>query len=89
MKYFEFNGNFGYYALIGADSIDEAMDLYGDAVADIREDDGLPDEITKEEAEAKYNSTVSAIKKDSGTTDSFETIISESPCLILIDGDLV
>ena len=52
MKFFEFN-DFGYYALIGAASKEEAMNEYEEGVSDLNESDGEPEEITEECAREK------------------------------------
>ncbi len=81
MKFYEFN-DFEYSALIAAKTIEEAIDCYKEQVADIDEKDGTPDEITREEAEAKY----SGCSEDSRSLDK---LISDGmPTVILMDSDL-
>lgn len=88
MRFFEFN-KFGYYALIGAKTEEEAINYYESTVADIEEEDGTPDEITREEAKEKLlnicleNENEEAIAEFDSFTDSTE------PYLILIDGSLL
>lgn len=53
MKFYEFN-SFEYYALIGASTMEEAIKEYENTIADIDEEDGLPDLITEEEAKNIY-----------------------------------
>ena len=53
MKFYEFN-DFGYYALIGAFTLQEALEEYKNTISDIYEEDGKPDLITEKEAEEKY-----------------------------------
>lgn len=53
MKFYEFN-NFGYYALIGANTVEEALKEYENTISDICEEDGEPDLITEEKAKEKY-----------------------------------
>lgn len=55
MKFYEFN-DFGYYALIGANTEDEAVKHYEEIVGDIEEDDGTPDEINKGRGKRKVAS---------------------------------
>jgi hypothetical protein len=85
MKFFEFNGNFAYYALIGANTIDDAMDFYKETVSDLEEDDGFPDEITKDEAKAKF----SKVPKDEYVKEFDELSRNSEPTIFLIDGSLV
>lgn len=53
MKFYEFN-DFGYYALIGANIVEEALEEYKNTIADIYEEDGEPDLITEKKAKEKY-----------------------------------
>lgn len=87
MRFFEFN-DFEYYALIGANTEKKAIEYYKETVADIEEEDGTPDEITKEEAREKFKNACT--EENSQTTEEFEKSISGSgPHLILIDGSLI
>lgn len=52
MKFYDFTG-YEYYALIGAESEEEAKKFYEETVSDIEPDDYPPTEITEEEAREK------------------------------------
>ena len=91
MYFYEFDKGFDYYALISAESEEKAMALYNEEVdeieCEISEDaitaESFPKKLTKEEAKEEYE------KAQGAGTESFEEIIKESPCLLLIDGSLV
>lgn len=89
MRFFEFN-EFDYYALIGAETEDEAINFYQEAVADIENDDDKPDEITEEQVREKIiNDTKEKINEIITLLKDFdENIKSTIPFLILIDGAL-
>lgn len=89
MKFYEFN-EFGYYALIGAETEDKAMEYYSETVSEIEDDEeGVPIEITKEEAKAKLIKACSKEEK-SELVEEFDLCTSTSePYLILIDGSLI
>lgn len=77
MRFFEFN-DYGYSALIGAETAEKAEECYKSDVADIEEGDGPPDEISLEEARVKYGG------------DDFDRLVSTEDCfLFLIDGGLI
>ncbi|MCT8975512.1 hypothetical protein N4T77_02760 [Clostridium sp. CX1] len=86
MKFYEFN-DFDYYALIGAESEEDAVKYYRETVADVEEDDGPPSQITKEDARAKLlggcrEDEIEALKE-------FDIYTSrQEPYLVLIDGSL-
>lgn len=52
MGFFEFK-NYGYYALIMAETEGKAVKFYKEEIADISEEDGPPDKITEEQAKEK------------------------------------
>jgi hypothetical protein len=93
MDYFEFNKS-AYYAMIGANDINEAADFYQEHVADIANDDGAPDYLTEDEA-------IDKLEKASGDDESAALISAinmdyfnimsagSEPFLILIDTNLV
>ncbi len=84
MKYFEFT-DFDYYALIAAEDMQSAIDCYKEFVSDIEDENTIPDEITREEAEAIYNKApVSEFCED-----IFESSIEALPCVLVIDRSLV
>lgn len=70
MKFYEFTydyNGFGYYALIGAGSQEEAVAYYEKYIANRNKDDATPKEITKEEAREKFIN-ICEIEKDWGKT---------------------
>jgi len=50
MKYFEFKGDFDYYALIVSETIDQSLAEYEKSVDDSDHEFMLPDEISSEKA---------------------------------------
>ena len=90
MRFFEFN-DFGYYALIGADSEEKAIEFYEETVAEIQDTDLTPEEITQREARKKL---MSIHKTNEEKIKAFEEFFkttekSKEPYLILIDGSLI
>ncbi len=88
MKFYEFKTDkFEYYALIGADSMEDAIKEYVEEVADIEEMDKnqQPTELTREQAINQYGYRV----KNDHYLKEFERYTNEyNPCLLLIDGCL-
>lgn len=90
MKFYEFN-NFEYYALIGANTQHEAISEYINYIADIYEDDGIPDLISTEMAKEKYCELAT---KGEGTykkleEEFYKSSKSEEAVIFLIDGSLL
>ena len=91
MKFYEFNTtDFPYYALIGAVSVEDAEKDYVDEIADIDNKDVKPVEVTKEYTIEK----IKTANDDENTSDDDflsefeESIKTDDPYLILMDGDL-
>jgi hypothetical protein len=88
MRFFEFN-DFGYYALIGAESEETAIEFFKENVADITENDGVPDEMTTDEVKAKLLKVCEG-GEDAEDVKNFEEIAKScEPYLFVIDGSLV
>ena len=89
MKFYEFK-EFGYYALIGAETEEEAIEYYNETVSDIQEEDGAPNEINKDEAKIKlFNSTDDEEERTKFIKEFDLCTSTVEPYLILIDGSLV
>lgn len=90
MKFFEFK-NYPYFALICAETEDEAIKCYQDEVCDLtEEDDGPPNEITEDEARIKYLSHSKSEHEQELSKNEFEEYLSDStPCVLLVDSCLV
>ncbi|MFR1708943.1 MAG: hypothetical protein ACLSV2_08595 [Clostridium sp.] len=91
MKFYEFR-NYEYYALIGADSKEDAIKEYERKIADIMEDEKekKPVELTEKQVKNKY---INALRNESESKEKvlkdFEVCRGEyNPCLLLIDGCL-
>lgn len=84
LKYFEFN-NYAYYALICAETEEEATKEYQESVSDIEKNDGPPDEITEAEAQNKY----AVVCKGHEDAEDFDIVITASPCVLVLDGGLI
>ncbi|KIS21773.1 hypothetical protein [Clostridium botulinum] len=89
MKFYEFN-DFGYYALIGANTKEEAIKYYEKTVCDIADNDGEPMELTKDEAlERVMNAMNGELSKSDIEKDIEESINGKQPFLALIDECLI
>lgn len=93
MKFYEFSGaDFGYYALIGDKSEEEAIKYYSKIVGDIEDEDAEPIQIMKGTA---FSSLLNACKdNDEGSriilTKEFNKLsLGIEPYLVLIDGSLL
>lgn len=87
MKFYEFD-DCEYYALIGAETEEKAIEFYKEVVADIDEDDGVPSELTEEEVKIKIMVVCEEDKRE-GSLKKFDKYTREdNPYLILIDGNL-
>jgi hypothetical protein len=87
MKFFEIH--YPYYALIKAKSINEAINLYVEFVAD---DDALEDEIKevdRDYALAKYSRGTSEDGKDIPLKEVLEDFGNDDSMVLLIDSALV
>lgn len=90
LKFYEFN-DCEYYALIGANSFDEAWDFYQETIGELTEEDGFPDEITYEEAKEKFLKVLENCTngEDLQTIEDFEKSVSSiEPYLCLHDSSL-
>ena len=89
MRFFEFI-DFEYYALIGAETKEKAINYYREVVADIAEDDGEPVEIAKANVIKKLLDTCKDENQKQETIKEFNSCTSQNePYLILIEGDLL
>lgn len=67
MKFYEFDKDYDYYALIGAESIEQAKEYYNEAVSDIEDYENvgaMPEEISEEKARGLYEKTIGQEIKD-------------------------
>lgn len=89
MKFYEFK-EFGYYALIGAKTEEEAIEYYNETVSEIEEEDGTPSQINKDEAKIKlFNSTDNEEERMKFIKEFDLCTSTVEPYLILIDGSLI
>lgn len=97
MKFYEFN-RVEYYALIGANTLEGAAELYENVVSDLEEEEKenlieLVDIVTEKEAKEKYCKALSeeVIDSYSELEKDFERkkLISGESCVFLIDGSLL
>lgn len=94
MKFYEFNGsnNFDYYALIGAESEEQAIKTYHHDICDKDPNEGFPDEISKEKSLLKYIETCKQEKVADINVKikEFKQKAKDStPYVFLIDGSLI
>lgn len=88
MKFYEFEKDFDYYALIGAKLIEEAKKFYNEFICEFKE--GEPQEINLEQTKEKLiNSCKNNKQKRTELINLKKNLESEEPFLILIDGDLI
>ncbi|EOU1596815.1 hypothetical protein QYB28_002954 [Clostridium perfringens] len=94
MKFYEFN-RVEYYALIGANTLADALELYENVVSDLDEEEkeGTVDVITEEKAREKYCKALSEKVTDSyiELEKDFERkkSISGESRIFLMDGSLL
>ena len=93
MKFYEFK-NFGYYALIGASTIQGALEEYKNIIADFDEKLLRPNEITFKEASNKYCKCLLEEGAENKTYEKFKEDFNkfsqnEEVCIFLIDGSLL
>lgn len=88
MKFYEFK-DFGYYALIGATTEEEAIKHYEEVVGEIDEDDREPIEINKERAKEKLLNVYKDNKKHAAIDEFTKCIYQDEPYLILMDRSLI
>jgi hypothetical protein len=87
MKFYEFKEGFEYYALIGAENIEDAKYLYHEVIDEIEE--GEPEEITYEQTKEKlFNACESDTQKHDELLALGVNMLNEKSFLVLIDGDL-
>jgi hypothetical protein len=93
VKFYEFkvNNGFGYYALIGAETGEKAIEFYKETVADIEDEEGIVlSELTRYRAKEKFMSTIENWNDKMTAHKEFEENINKNePYLILIDGSLL
>lgn len=87
MKFYEFD-DCEYYALIGAETEEKAIEFYKEVVADIDEDDGVPSELTEEEVKIKIMVVCEEDKREESLKKFDKYTREDNPYLILIDGNL-
>lgn len=81
MNYYEFDNEFEYYALIAADSLENAVEEYKKNVAELQEE-CLPKEVSREYALEKYTNACYRV----GDIPNFEV---DENCVLLIDESLL
>jgi hypothetical protein len=91
MKFYHFDGSvFGYFALIGAYTEEEAIKFYEEQVGDIEEKDITPDEITRDEAKGRLlDCSHSEEERIRYNAEFRKWSIQKEPYLVLIDSSLV
>lgn len=93
MKFYEFNTkDYEYYALIGAETVEQAKEFYNETVADIEypaDDNVMPDEISEAKARELYEAEIKEEKEQGLNCVNFNERIKQCPCLLLIDGCLL
>lgn len=93
MRYFEFNQH-AYYGLVGANDVEAAKVKFYETVCDEEEDDGEPDEISREQAKEKHEKACKICPDWKPSDPSFEEMEQQSingnyQWLVLIDGALL
>lgn len=89
MKFYEFNTKgFSYYALIGANTMEDAIKEYTDNVCDIEEDEkeSKPTELTREQALKQY---IGDMNKEHYSKEFDKYTKEYNPCLLLVDSSLM
>jgi hypothetical protein len=88
MKFYEFEKDFDYYALIGAENMDDAISLYQEVINDMDEDE--PEEITFEKAKEKLLNSCENNRQKREELLAFNiNMLNEKSFLVLIDGALL
>lgn len=83
MEFYEFNYEFQYYALIAADSLENAIKEYQKNVSEIQEDcHSLPEQVSRDYALEKYEDACYSV----GYTPDFEV---DENCVLLMDESLL
>ena len=90
MKFYEFKET-EYYALIGAETEEKAIEFYKETVGDLTDEEaeGNPIEITKKKAKAKLLHVCHGEDFVKAPTEFEMYSNSDEPYLVLIDGDLI
>lgn len=89
MKFYEFEADFDYYALIGAENQEKAIEVYNEFINE-SDDWQKPREITIEVAKEKLMSTCNNNRQKRESLIFWEmNIESSEPFLILIDSGLL
>lgn len=89
MRFYEFiTKEFSYYALIGADSMEEAIKEYIDNICDMEEYERKykPTELTREQALEQY---VGDMNKEYYSKEFDRYTKEYNPCLLLVDSSLM
>lgn len=88
MKFYEFENDFDYYALIAADEVGEAKEFYNECICEFEE--GKPEEITLEQAKEKlFNSCENNRQKREELIAFNVNMLNEKTFLVLIDDSLL
>jgi hypothetical protein len=88
MKFYEFEKDFEYYALIGAENIEDAKYLYSEVIDETGE--GEPEEVTFEQTKEKlFNSCDTNEQKREELLAFSINMLNEKSFLVLIDGALL
>lgn len=91
LKFFEFNSvDFGYYALIGAKTMEKAIEYYNDELCDI-EDDNKPNILSYTEAKSRAISKCLYDINREDLSREFDNLFKneEDVWLVLVDSDLL
>jgi hypothetical protein len=89
MRFFKFT-NYPYFALIGAETEEQAVKCYEEEVSDVEEDNGPPEELLMEVAKAEYLSHAKGEhEKELSKLEFYDYINDSKPIVLLIDGCLV
>lgn len=92
MKFYEFkvSNGFGYYALIGAETEEKAVEYYKETVADIEDEEISPVEITYYQAKKKFMHTIDNWNEKLKAHEEFiANMVKKEPYLILVDYCLI
>ena len=89
MKFYEFDKRYDYYALIGADTEQKAIELYQEVVADIDDEDAIPKEKTMKETLKAVIDVYKDGEEINGIIEFAKNMKSGEPFIVLVDGTLI
>lgn len=89
-KFFNFGEGFPYFAMICAETEEQAIKCYVDEVCDSDEENGKPEELTFDEARNRYLKLAESAEDKQKALKEFNLYTSyDEPTTLLIDGCLV